>query len=142
MLFSFIKYTQPAWQFNLIPLPNNSFASCYISEEACPSHLIDERFETKSARLADAGYRLWNKGVLLEATNRQIQLLHQLQKPSLKDEYTFIRKYWGKPWAIFALLMRIAAFKNPFYELKYFFKTKNINRINPSHLALASCTYF
>jgi len=128
VLFSFIRYTQPSWQFNLIPFADNSFASC-MAEDECLKDLMDERYDTRSAKLADAGYLLWNKGTLLTSTGEQLLKLRELEKPTLKDEYIFIRKYWGNAWAAFALIVRIGTFKNPFQELKYFFKTKSVQRI-------------
>ncbi len=130
MIFNFIRYTQPAWQFNISPQLNFHFAACYVIDEENISEIIDERYQTKSAKLADAGYQLWNKGVLLQATSQQIEQLEQQKKPTLKDEYIFIRKYWGATWATFALVMRIATFKNPFREIKYYFQTKAVQKIN------------
>jgi GT2 family glycosyltransferase len=69
------------------------------------------------AKYADIGYRLWNMGVLLTATNNQLQVLQQLGKPSLQDEYIFIAKYWGKHWCYFALLVRLATLHNPLKEV-------------------------
>ena len=86
LLFTFIKYTQPAWQFNIEPKIEGRFASCNVTRTDYPAELSDERFETESARLADIGYRLWNKGVLLESTTEATEALHQLLKPSLRDE--------------------------------------------------------
>lgn len=131
MLFSFIKYTQPAWQFNLIPQANKPFASCYITEKKCPEELIDKRYQTRTAQLADAGYQLWNRGVLLQSTKKEIDRLHQLNDISLTDEYIFVRKYWGTFWATFAFMLRIFSLKNPLKETKAYFSTKKIKRINP-----------
>jgi len=129
VLFNFIKYTQPAWQFNLIPSLEGCFASCYISEDECPKDLLDDRYDTKSAKLADAGYLLWNRGTLLKSTKEQIQKIRS-SKLSLKDEYIFIRKYWGSMWATFVLIRRIGSLKNPFRELKYYFATREVQKID------------
>ncbi|MEP7318196.1 MAG: glycosyltransferase [Panacibacter sp.] len=128
MVFKFIRYTQPGWQFNIEPKLNGQFASCCISQKDFDEKGADKRYTTKSAQLADAGYRLWNKGVLLQSTNEEIEALKQLPKPSLKDEYIFLRKYWGTGWATFALLMRLFTFKNPFKELYNYFITGSIKR--------------
>ncbi len=136
MLFNFIRYTQPGWQFNLTPKINGSFASCYITEQRCPKEYIDERYQTKTAQIADAGYRLWNQGVLLESTKEEVDPLHQSENISLIDEYIFIRKYWGTFWATFALLLRIFTFKNPFKEIYAYYATRKVNRINAYESAL------
>ena len=67
MVFSFIKYTQPAWQFNVKP-KSYAHASCLYHPEHLPLDgleiEVDKSFTTQSARLADIGYRAWNKGQL------------------------------------------------------------------------------
>lgn len=95
-----------------------------------PEGIIDTRFETLSARLADSGYNLCIRGKLLQSTAEDIKQQHALPAPTLKDEYTFVRKYWGTPWATFALLVRLITFKNPFKEITAYFATSKIKRIN------------
>lgn len=129
MIFDFIRYTQPAWLFNLQPKVAGEFASCYVSENKIDPGFLDNAYETKSARLADAGYRLWYQGVLLESNKEEIEKL-SAEKPSLRDEYIFIRKYWGTPWTLFALFTRLFTFKNPFKEIKNFYSTRHIKRID------------
>ncbi len=129
MFFQFIRYTQPGWQFNLTPNVKNTFASCYVGEDKIDPGFLDNAYETKSSRLADAGYRLWYQGVLLESNKEEIEKL-SVEKPSLRDEYIFIRKYWGTPWTLFALFIRLFTFKNPFKEINHFFSTRHIKRID------------
>jgi len=130
LIFTFIRYTRPSWQFNLLPKTKNAFASCYVSAADCPANFLDNRYQTESAKLADAGYRLFFKGVLLQSTQEEIKQLNQLQKPSLRDEYIFIRKYWGSVWAMYTLLIRLITFKNPFEEVAQFIATKKVKKIN------------
>ncbi|MBS1731241.1 MAG: glycosyltransferase family 2 protein [Bacteroidetes bacterium] len=131
MLFQFIRYTQPGWQFNLRPVTNHSFASCYVMEKDIEISFLDKRYQTKSAQLADAGYRLWNSGVLLKSTQSEINRLHDLPQPTLHDEYLFVHKYWGKPWALFALFLRLLTFRNIFKECKAYHATRKTERMNP-----------
>ena len=128
MIFKFIRYTQPAWQFNIEPELSGSFASCNISEDDFNESDADNRYTTRSAQIADMGYMQWNKGVLLQSTNGEIEKLKRLPEPTLKDEYIFIRKYWGNGWATFALLMRLCTFKNPVKEISNYLKTVNVKR--------------
>jgi len=95
-----------------------------------PPGIIDTRYQTLSARLADAGYAFCMRGKLLTSTTADAQYLHNLPVPILKDEYTFIRKYWGTPWATFALLIRLFTFKNPFKEVGAYLATRAIKRTN------------
>lgn len=129
LIFDFIRYTQPAWLFNLQPAIEGDFASCHIPEEKIDPAFLDITYETLTARLADAGYRLWCKGVLLESNTNEIKNI-SAEKPGLQDEYIFIRKYWGNAWAYYTLLMRLFTFKNPVNEINYFFKTRHIKKID------------
>lgn len=135
MQFSFIKYTQPGWQFNLLPDKDLPFSSCYYHPQWSPAERVqleaDEAFETETARNADIGYRAWNKGELKWIDKSIAKKIRALPPPSLKDEYTFVFKYWGKPWAVFALLQRIVSFHNPFKEITAFKKASAKKRINP-----------
>lgn len=121
--------------FNTKPANNISFSSCLYHPQLlplCNMHIeADTSFETTSAKYADIGYRAWNKGHLTwidKATNDKIEAL---PAPTLKDEYTFLFKYWGKHWAAFALLRRLLALHNPFAETNAYIKASSIKKINP-----------
>jgi len=130
LVFKFIRYTQPGWQLNILPVSAKKFASCYVHEADIPDGFLDTRFQAKSAQLADAGYHLCLKGKLLQSTREDITQQEMLPPPTLKDEYAFLRKYWGTPWATFALTLRLFTFKNPFKEVYAYLSTSHIKRIN------------
>lgn len=134
MFFSFIKYTQPAWQFNVKP-KSFAHASCLYHPEYLPLHGLDitedKSYITSSARFADVGYRAWNKGHLTW-TNKEIEMkLESMSKPTLQDEYTFLFKYWGRHWALFALLQRLVSLHNPVAEVGAYFKASSVKRVKP-----------
>jgi len=129
MIFKFIRYTNPSWQFNISPVVQK-FPSCVNINLAKKSGLIDENYQTDSARFADAGYQLWNKGILIESGKEETEKLLELPSPTLHDEYVFIRKYWGTLWASYALLSRLISLKNPFKEIHAYLRTNKIKRIN------------
>ncbi len=134
MLFSFIKYTQPAWQFNVKP-KSYAHASCMYHPHYLPLQEleleVDKLFETQAARYADLGYRAWNKGHLTWI-NKEIELkIEKLGSPSLKDEYTFLFKYWGKHWALFALFQRLLTLHNPITEIAAYWKGSGRQRVKP-----------
>jgi glycosyltransferase involved in cell wall biosynthesis len=132
--FKFIRYTQPGWQFNIKP-KNISHSSCLYHPELLPLKCLhleaDGAYETASAQYADIGYRAWNKGHLTWIDKETEEKIEALPTPSLQDEYTFIFKYWGKPWAVFALLQRLFALHNPVEEINAFSKASPVKRINP-----------
>ncbi len=135
MIFSFIRYTQPGWQFNILPSKSIEFASCYYHPEWLPSEhfsiVADNTYETESARNADIGYRAWNRGELAWTSKEVAERIATLPKPSLHDEYTFLFKYWGKPWATFAFVQRLFSLNNPVKEIASFRKAAATPKFNP-----------
>lgn len=136
MQFSFIKYTQPGWIFNIQPSGNLSFSSCYYHPAYLPLQEDveveeDAAFETDPARYADIGYQAWNKGHLGWCKPEAMAKVQLLPKPSLNDEYTFIYKYWGRPWATYALMSRLFTLHNPFKEISAYVKTSPRRCVNP-----------
>jgi GT2 family glycosyltransferase len=134
--FSFIKYTQPGWLFNIQPLKATPFSSCYYHPEYLPLQEDvqveqDDSFETITAKYADVGYQAWNKGQLTWCNSEARAFFEKMPKPGLKDEYTFVYKYWGKPWATYALFSRIISLNNPFKEINAYTKASSKKRINP-----------
>lgn len=134
MIFSFIKYTQPAWYFNVLPSVKE-FSCCYYHPKWLPlpnGILLDEdtAYETEAAINADIGYRAWHSGYLIKACNNDLQKIIQLPKPSINDEYRFVTKYWGMHWAALTLVRRIFTLHNPIKEIKGFIKNVNTPRYN------------
>ena len=131
--------------FNLHP-HMASFATCYYHPEILPIQdgielQPDEAFETEAAKNADIGYRAWNKGILTWTTNETIEKIKALPAPSLKDEYTFIFKYWGKPWATYALVNRMIALHNPIKELSTYIKASKTAKFNPYKTPIERADY-
>jgi GT2 family glycosyltransferase len=134
LIFSFIRYAQPGWKFNVLPKAK-TFSTYLFHPQWLPlpggfQEPIDERFETEAARYADVGYRAWNRGIMQETTAETAAKIMALPKPSLKDEYRFIFKYWGRHWATYALLRRIFSFHNPFAEITAYSKVSDTVRLN------------
>lgn len=46
------------------------------------------------------------------------------------DEYIFSRKYYNKLWVFFTLIIRLLSLNNPYKEIKSFFLTRKIKRVN------------
>jgi GT2 family glycosyltransferase len=135
VVFKFIRYTQPGWKFNITPSKDIEHSSCLYHPQLLPLKCLqlepDAAYETASAQYADIGYRAWNKGHLTWIDKPTEEKIEALPAPTLKDEYTFIFKYWGKPWAAFALLQRLVALHNPIKEVSAFRKASSVKRVNP-----------
>ncbi len=143
MQFSFIKYTQPGWQFNVRPKAQ-SFATCLYHPQWLPLEVAiapDECFETDSAKFADIGYRAFNQGVLTRCNQQTQHQIENMPPPSLRDEYTFLCKYWGHAWALFALLQRLLSLHNPVKEVAAYRHASKVKRINPFASPLLRTNY-
>jgi GT2 family glycosyltransferase len=134
VIFSFIKYTQPSWYFNIVPKAK-SFATCYYHPQWLPLPNAceidsDSLYETESARNADIGYNAWNKGYFLKSNNEVIEKIKLLPKPTINDEYRFLIKYWGIHWAALTFVRRVLTFHNPIKEIIGFMKNYKTPKSN------------
>lgn len=130
MVFTFIKYVHPSWQFNIKPHTHQLCASCLVHDTVLFSDYRDKNYQTLAAQWADAGFYLWNKGMLMQSNEQQRNNIAALPAPTLFDEYRFIKKYWGAKWVTYTLLLRLASFKNPFKEIHAASTTKLTRHIN------------
>lgn len=135
--FKILKVLNPVWYFNLFPENVKTFPTCYFNSSVMKipeefNNLVKEdvRYKTKAARDLDAGYQLWNKGVMLKAENISVDELIHKESPTLEDNYIFIRKYFKWYRSYYFMLKRIFCFQNPFSEINAFLKTKDIKKVD------------
>ncbi len=137
--FHFIKYIKPTWYFNLKPIVGNTaYWVDYnkLSAEESALIVIDDKFQRESARVIDAGFQAWNKGIMCYDPAFAIQDSDLQDRPSLADNYRFVRKYYNPLWTIYILFLRIISFKNPFKEIAAFLKSRSTvaeNLFGPHH---------
>ncbi|MFZ1320763.1 MAG: glycosyltransferase family A protein [Ignavibacteria bacterium] len=139
--FKIIKYLNPGWYFNLIPVDSLSYSICCFNSDVMkfPDELEriiypDDRFETKTAIDLDAGFQAWNRGAMMTADNISIDKIQHKENISVKDEYIFIRKYYKWHRVYYYLIKNLLSFNNPFKEIGAFISTRDIERtelINP-----------
>ncbi len=119
--FEFIKFVQPAWQFNIIPSKGDFVPTCFYHPVFQPSKnnniTADDAYETETAKWMDIGFRGFHSGHMATIQRDNISQIFLLPKPSLKDEYRFVAKYWGFPFLCFALITRLISLCNPFKEI-------------------------
>ncbi|MDQ3020522.1 MAG: glycosyltransferase family 2 protein [Bacteroidota bacterium] len=143
--FKILEYLNPTWYFNLFPINVNSFSTCYynssvmkIPKEFKKLAAEDSRYTSKSAKDLDIGFQLWNKGVMLKSENISLDELMHEDKPTLEDNYIFIRKFYKPNRAYYFLIKNIFSFHNPFSEVKAFIKTKDVKKVD---LINSRCEY-
>ena len=56
------------------------------------------------------------------------EVIVNIDKLPIEDEYHFIRKYFHPFWSIYILLLRIFGLKNPYKEIVAWKKSKSVKR--------------
>ncbi|WP_207493430.1 glycosyltransferase family 2 protein [Aridibaculum aurantiacum] len=131
--FSFIKYTQPGWQFNVMPVTGKPVATAYYHPVHQPHKAAslheDVGYETDTARWTDVGYRNLQGGYMTFCSEEEREAILSLPSPSLNDEYRFVAKYWGGFFSVFALICRLAGLHNPIKEIAAFTRSLKVKKV-------------
>ena len=137
--FHFARYIRPTWYFNLKPaIGETPYWLDYDQLEESEKEIVsyDHSFDSRSAMLLDAAFQAWNRGVMSQKPERALPDDKLTDKPSLADNYRFVRKYFNPAWSVYILFIRLITFHNPFKELAAFFKgakTRRTNLFRPFH---------
>jgi GT2 family glycosyltransferase len=133
MTFSFLKYVQPTWYFNLKPgKGKNSYWVNYNKLPDLQKQIIDydNNYQSTEAGLLDASFQAWHKGIINFDSLADLDDTGFQEKVTLQDNYRFLRKYFNKMWVFYCLIIRILTLHNPFKEIKAFNKTRNVRKVN------------
>jgi glycosyltransferase involved in cell wall biosynthesis len=133
MPFLFIKYIQPTWYFNLKPIKGK--IPYWIDYRKLPPSLkpliqFDPNYKTEDARLVDASFQAWHKGIINSDPSLDLIISQQPIHATIEDNYRFIRKYFNKIWVYYCLILRLLSLNNPFREIKAFKNTKDVKKID------------
>lgn len=132
MIFNYLKYIKPIWYFNLKPSKDFCyFPTIHHLEEADFPFGIDANYKTKIGQERDVAWTAFQQGFIKTASQEGLNIWKKESIPA-HDEYVFLRKNFHQAWVIYAVLIRIFTFHNPFLEFFYFFKTRNVKRFDYS----------
>jgi glycosyltransferase involved in cell wall biosynthesis len=128
-VFSFIKYISPTWYFLH---STKSDKSCFVDYNSLANDEkavieFDVNYSSLNSSKLDAAYQALQKGIV--ATEQNYLKLNNY-KPTIDDEYRFIKKYFSKYWAIFILMYRLFELKNLFKECQGYLKCMNVSRVD------------
>lgn len=156
MLFSFLKYINPVWYYNLLPA-NHSIP--YFVDYRKLDHTeqglinIDYSYNTEVGTLADAAYQAWHKGIMKHDPEFLLYTTIHIQSRSkpriiklfdvrtakvsedifvkdIYDNYRFTRRFFNPGISVYILLLRIISFHNPVNELRGFIKSLKVKRVD------------
>lgn len=128
MIFSFFKYLQPVWYFNL---PANSAIPYWVDYRKLDSSIkskidVSTCYQSEGAMLYDAAYQLLIKGCMQENPD---MALCPSGTFSVQDEYKFIKRFFNPIWCLYIFGVRILTFKNPINEVRGLFSTLSVKRV-------------
>tara|TARA_B100002051_G_scaffold271604_1_gene306642 strand:- start:282 stop:1625 length:1344 start_codon:yes stop_codon:yes gene_type:complete len=126
-LFELYKILNPTWYYNLKPnIEDNLYWIDFRKIDQNDKNLIDysNQYDDRKISLLDASYQLWQLGYI--SNNKNFILNHDYEiKVSLKDQYTFIRRFFKPVWVYYLFFIRLLRFNNPFSEIIAIFQTRN-----------------
>lgn len=116
------------WYFNL---PANSIWNYFpdYNKLSKSDQLLldfDEGYSTQGVALLDASYQALHKGFVMEDKDKKLDLVNI--KPTIKDNYRFIRRYFHPLWSWVVLVIRLFTFHNPIAEILGFLSQHRVKR--------------
>lgn len=131
-IFSFLKYVQPVWYFNLKPVVEPiAYWVDYnkLADEDRNLIELDDGYLAKQSSLRDAAYQAFHKGIMCKDESMALTIETTFCLP-VYDEYRFLRKYYHPVWSVYVLFLRLITFKYPVKELDAFRKARATQRVS------------
>ena len=128
-MFTFIKYISPNWYYNLEGRNYKRYWANYDALAESEKSLISlpDCYSRREVEMLDAAYQAWSKGIIVEDRNG---LETENIRPTLTDEYKFVKRHFNPIWAVFVLFIRIFEINNPLKELAAFTAGWKVKRSN------------
>ena len=125
-MFDSLTLIKPFWYFHLsrgnqLSWPDPATLNSGVE--------LDTKYDSHKSAILEASFILLMRGWVPEKDGTgQLSLLDLSYKPSIKDEFRFIRKHFNPNWSMVYLLYCILTLKNPIRVFYAFFKTVGIKR--------------
>lgn len=141
MIFNYLKYLKPVWYFNLA----SSKDFCYFPSDKQLKEKgfyleKDTSYKSKVAQNYDLAWNAFQSGFISDTNEEGLNIWQKKSFP-IEDEYRFLRKNFHKAWIIYALLLRLITFHNPYKEIVGFLKTRKVKRVDYSKNILNDTSY-
>lgn len=130
-MFAFLRYVQPTWYYNLVwkvetPVLIDSKLDVYnnypdIDKKAC--------YEASQSVNMDRAFQLLMKGVIPNLKTEKCEFQTKVIE-CVNDNYVFIKRHFGGGKCLFVLFIRLLTLNNPIAELRAYFKTFSVMRVD------------
>lgn len=132
MIFNFLKYTKPIWYYNLKPKNDYGYFPTEKQLQEAGIYLEkDTNYKSETAQIHDLSWTAFQSGFIASDSQNGIDIWQKNDFP-VEDEYRFLRKNIHFAWVLYVLFIRLLTFNNPLTEVKGFFKTRKVNRVDYS----------
>lgn len=130
-MFTFLKYINPTWYFNLQPaIDQDYFPEISLENQGQFGVVLDTQYQSTEARQLDAAWCAFHSGYISKDTKPGGMDIWQKAKIPVSDEYRFIRKNYNALWSMYVLTLRIITFHNPFNEFMGWWHNRNVQRVD------------
>ncbi|MCB9276513.1 MAG: glycosyltransferase [Lewinellaceae bacterium] len=130
MLFKSLQYVSPTWYFNLTPKvsPASYFLDWdKLSEVEKDLIQWDKSYSSRDVSKLDAAWQAWQKGFIEVDAEKRLDTGGI--RPTVTDNYRFLRKYFHPIWSYYVLLLRLLSLHNPFREIGGFLRSRRLQRV-------------
>ncbi len=127
---TFHQYLSPTWYFHLTPQGDIPYFVDWDRMDETARALVDfdEGYSSREVAKWDAAWQAWHRGLIV--TDPAKTLASDGIRPSLQDEYRFVRKYFHPLWSWYVLGLRLLPGHNPVRELRAFWSQRRVKRVN------------
>ena len=89
---------------------------------------FDEGYSSREVAKLDAAFQAWHRGLIEQ--NPEKVLKTEGIRPTLRDEYRFVRKYFHPLWSWYVLALRLLSGRHPLKELAAFWSQHKVGRMD------------
>ena len=110
-MFESLKLIKPFWYFHL---PRGGYTSWPDPALVDTPIIMDSKFDSQKSAILEASFILLMRDWVPEKDGSgQLSIMDLSYKPSIKDEFRFIRKHFNPNWSMLYFLYCIFTIKNP-----------------------------
>lgn len=123
MLFTFYKYINPIWYYNLIDSTNCYWVNFYSLNDLEKEYVhFDKNYQDEQSSILDVAFQAWQAGLIIKDKSKLLTSYSVVS--NIKDNYRFVRKYYKPFWSYYILFIRILSGYNPFKEIQSFLTSR------------------
>ena len=136
-MFPLLKTIRPTWYYNLQTSSNKSLHWVdfrKLSNDIIKDLDFSNNYDDEKVAVFDASLQLWHKGYITDSEDKVLLQKEKYFPKSLKDQYTFVRRFHKPIWVFIAFLIRVIFLNNPIKEFIAYFYSRNQNVLTSNNI--------